>query len=50
LAGRTLRKRQRSRGAVRGERKTMPQTFIEWAIFIAAGIALGLVLFFGLSS
>jgi hypothetical protein len=29
---------------------TMPQNFIEWVIFIGAGIAFGLVLFFGLSA
>jgi len=28
----------------------MPSNLIEWAIFIGAGIALGLALFFGLSS
>jgi hypothetical protein len=29
---------------------TMPENFIEWIIFLAAGIALGCALFFGLSS
>jgi hypothetical protein len=28
---------------------TMPSNLIEWTIFIGAGIALGLALFFGLS-
>jgi len=28
----------------------MPQNLIEWIIFIGAGIALGLVLFLGLSA
>jgi hypothetical protein len=32
------------------ERKTMPSNLIEWTIFLAAGIALGLVLFLGLSA
>ena len=29
---------------------TMPSNLIEWAIFIGAGIALGLALFLGLSA
>jgi hypothetical protein len=29
---------------------TMPQNFIEWTIFIGAGIALGCALFLGLSA